>query len=465
MGSCSEAHPWIDVALDKFFARAESRSIEGLGLSEVLSELRGRDWSNHRPGKLEVTIHWNNPENDMPTFTNRTINRPNTPYKPAYMYDLLERAVGRYHAEVARELGRPSELTLFLQTEDYPNQLPMHASGREDIMRKWVLPIFSMCSTDDSTDVPVPDFTYVRYAESGRKEAWDRMRRKIGAAAAWHTPWRERKPALLWRGALRAGGHSDGPREVAAAQLTQFVGPKLRAQGVKLDLADAGGRYGGSDSKTMSREDQCGSRYLLHLRGTTYSASLRYQLLCGSPVAAVLGDENGECREFFLPALEDGKHLVKLPPSAHAKANVLLNLTSSSPAALARAARIGVDGQRFVLEELADDVLDCFWARALIRYGKRVAQLRAAESRGAAAAGSLLTRAAGEIGKLVERLHGDAPPLQQSNRRRVTSRSFCCRRREDRHRGGVCSRSYKYSGSNTTRPLGPLRNRGVTTLV
>ena len=32
MGSCSEAHPWIDVALDKFFARAESRSIEGLGL-------------------------------------------------------------------------------------------------------------------------------------------------------------------------------------------------------------------------------------------------------------------------------------------------------------------------------------------------------------------------------------------------------------------------------------------------
>ena len=40
-----------------------------------------------------------------------------------------------------------------------------------------------------------------------------------------------------------------------------------------------------------------------------------------------------------------------------------------------RAARIGAEGQRFVSEELADDALDCYWAEALVRYGRRVQKL------------------------------------------------------------------------------------------
>ena len=134
----------------------------------------------------------------------------------------------------------------------------------------------------------------------------------------------------------------------------------------------------------MSREVQCNARYLLHLRGTTYSASFRYQLLCGSPVAAELGDpekESGECSEFFQPALSDGRHFVKIhlhdgddaaaasgaaafaaAAAADAKAAAtLLNLTSSSAEAMRRAARIGAKGQRFAREELTDDALDCYW--------------------------------------------------------------------------------------------------------
>ena len=293
-GSCSAAHPWIDRAIDRFFSNAESRSTSGLGLREVIDELRTRSWSNHRPGKLEVTLRWSSAESPW-SVSGRTVNRPNQPYKPAHMLTLLKRAVRRHGPEIARELGSPGALTLFLQTEDYPNLLPMHAGGRATVMRKWALPVFSMCATADATDVPAPDFTWVEYGESGRREPWDTARRQIAAAAAWHSPWRERRRALVWRGAMRAGGHAGGPRERAIQRLRR-VAPLLAANGVELDVQSVD-RFGGSRAHrnlTISREELCGAAYLLHLRGTTYSASLRYQLLCGSPVAALLGDETGD---------------------------------------------------------------------------------------------------------------------------------------------------------------------------
>jgi len=155
------------------------------------------------------------------------------------------------------------------------------------------------------------------------------------------------------------------------------VAPLLAANGVELDVQSVD-RFGGGRADrnlTISREELCGAAYLLHLRGTTYSASLRYQLLCGSPVAALLGDETGECAEWFHPALADGRHFVKLPPDVRGQAAALLNLTSQLPAALSRAARIGAAGQHFVQEGLSDDVVDCYWARALVRYGRRAASL------------------------------------------------------------------------------------------
>ena len=83
----------------------------------------------------------------------------------------------------------------------------------------------------------------------------------------------------------------------------------------------------------------------------------------------------GECAEWFHPALADGRHFVKLPPDVRGQAAALLNLTSQLPAALSRAARIGAAGQHFVQEGLSDDVVDCYWARALVRYGRRAASL------------------------------------------------------------------------------------------
>jgi len=209
--ACAASHLWVDGALDVFFAKAEARPVKGLRLDDVLTELRGRSWSNHAPGKLEVTLSWTSSAWADWTIAHRQINKPNQPSKPRHMASLLARAVRRHHANLANDLGSPGRLVVFLQTEDYPNLLPMHAGGRADIMAMWALPLFSMCATEEATDVPVPDFTYVQYSESGRTEEWDEMRRKIGAAAMMRTPWRDRRPALVWRGAVRAGGHAQGP--------------------------------------------------------------------------------------------------------------------------------------------------------------------------------------------------------------------------------------------------------------
>ena len=88
---------------------------------------------------------------------------------------------------------------------------------------------------------------------------------------------------------------------------------------------------------------------------------------------------NGECRAAFAIthyALErvDGKKNL-----SGAATRALLDLTGPSAKAMRRAALIGASGQRFVHEELSDDVLDCYWAEALIRYGMRAQQLKGRE--------------------------------------------------------------------------------------
>ena len=49
----------------------------------------------------------------------------------------------------------------------------------------------------DGRDVPVPDFTYINYAAAAQADSWDLVRRKVGAAAAWHatTKFGERSAA------------------------------------------------------------------------------------------------------------------------------------------------------------------------------------------------------------------------------------------------------------------------------
>ena len=152
-----------------------------------------------------------------------------------------------------------------------------------------------MCTHPNTFDVPAPDYTFHKYHETGRQDSWDSTRRAIGAAAAARSPWRERQPVLLWRGTTRSGRASQWEARARAVAAVQRLAPRLAQQGVTVDLVDTGWGVDLRRHGVLSREAQCNARFLLHVRGTTYSASLRYQLACGSPVAAVLGDAGSEC--------------------------------------------------------------------------------------------------------------------------------------------------------------------------
>lgn len=52
----SAEHPWIEEALDRFFAKAEAEPTKGIKLQRVLKDLREERWVNHKPGKEEVIL-------------------------------------------------------------------------------------------------------------------------------------------------------------------------------------------------------------------------------------------------------------------------------------------------------------------------------------------------------------------------------------------------------------------------
>jgi Glycosyl transferase family 90 len=144
----------------------------------------------------------------------------------------------------------------------------------------------------------------------------------------------------------------------------------LQAHNVTLDLAAAAA----IDKHAVPLKEWANNRYIMHLRGRSYSASLKLQMLLSSPVIAVLSP----CQEFYYGALVPGKHFVQLPtPLVAATSKPVLDAVMDGPEAEANAQRIGVAGRIFVRDELSKEVVDCYWAAALIRYGRRYAELQA----------------------------------------------------------------------------------------
>jgi Glycosyl transferase family 90 len=129
------------------------------------------------------------------------------------------------------------------------------------------------------------------------------------------------------------------------------------------------------DKDALPLTEWAHARYILHMRGRSYSASLKLQMLLGAPVVAVASP----CQEFYYPALVPGKHYVPLPTPLRVETAgpALDEIMGGDAKAEANARRIGVRGREFVRDELAMGVVDCYWAGALIRYGGRYAQLAA----------------------------------------------------------------------------------------
>jgi hypothetical protein len=112
----------------------------------------------------------------------------------------------------------------------------------------------------------------------------------------------------------------------------------------------------------------CKSKYLLDWPGNSYSARLKYLLLCGS---VVVHSDNG-WYEFYYPMLQHGEHYMKIR-ALNSTADLHTDLThlnqklNKTPK---HSRRIANAGQRFAREILSDDNVREYWYRLIKQYAE-----------------------------------------------------------------------------------------------
>uniref|UniRef100_A0A7S3FIJ1 Glycosyl transferase CAP10 domain-containing protein n=1 Tax=Haptolina ericina TaxID=156174 RepID=A0A7S3FIJ1_9EUKA len=141
----------------------------------------------------------------------------------------------------------------------------------------------------------------------------------------------------------------------------------------------------------------CHHKFALSLPGFGYSSRLRTLLACGALVVHVRHDDN----EFFMPALEDGTHLVMIHGRDAVRTQLLptLERLRRDPA---RAARIAAAGRRFAEHWLSHDSVLDYVSSMLSAYSARYRGTVTApkgymrlSTRGVEEAGDTLQRATG----------------------------------------------------------------------
>lgn len=112
--------------------------------------------------------------------------------------------------------------------------------------------------------------------------------------------------------------------------------------------------------------DHCKSKYLLNWPGNSYSARLKYLLLCGS---VVVHSDNG-WYEFYYPMLKHGQHFMKTRALA-SKGDLndgLAGLVQQLQANPKRSRLIAESGQDFAINVLSADNIREYWYRLLKAY-------------------------------------------------------------------------------------------------
>ena len=295
--------------------------------------------------------------------------------KATGMHALLRAALHEFSPEFHRILVR-GPIHLFFHFNDFPT------------MTKAVelrLPMFAMAATEGTTEVPVPDFTFHGYSKVSGVPGSDQWATgwvhlaKVLQQAAREVPWSQRVDSLFWRGTVR------GSRTRAS------IVPSLELRGselpVPLDVKEVTSSRTNDSAHPVRHNnyialpEQCRNRYLLHLDGNAYSASLKYKLACGSLVLVV----RSPYEEFFYRGLVAGVHYVAVDAPDLWNANATKRAASldefvarlgatlrryRSAAGARRARAIAAQGQRFVLEQLTPGALSCYWYLALVHYAR-----------------------------------------------------------------------------------------------
>jgi hypothetical protein len=139
-GACFKQFPWIQPALETFYAPAwVAANASTQSSEEALESLRTVTWGKYHPGMDEVILSLN-PQSGRVEMAINEVSKPNQVHKKRCMLGLLQDAVEAHNAELAtllREAGGGKELRLIVETEDF---------GVTWRAAKWKLPAFAMCT-------------------------------------------------------------------------------------------------------------------------------------------------------------------------------------------------------------------------------------------------------------------------------------------------------------------------------
>lgn len=352
---CGARFPWVEPALDKWYTLATQSAIESTMTSEQgLQAIRELMWGDYMPGKEEIILQHDMQTNRVVMHVQR-VSKPNQEHKPPGMITLIRRAVEKHNAELAAKLqGR--ELRFIMQTEDFP------------IIRrewKWKLPAFSMCQEDESTDIPVPDFTFEAYPETHYKNSsWWSVKQLLGFKG-YMIGWQERARRIFMRHFSGVG-----PRKHIMPKFIEMqkAGTDVQQLGVASDVQDTGFVTSRMDT-FMWLDHWCNYRYLIHTAGFSYSAGLKYKLACGSMVFKF----KAKYSEFFEPGLKPGIHYVELEEAEdvfHGQSvpKIKEAIRKAESQYHEHPPQMAIEGRNFAMHQLTKDSLSCYWAKAMIRY-------------------------------------------------------------------------------------------------
>ena len=205
--------------------------------------------------------------------------------------------------------------------------------------------------SNQTAAVLFPDHTFTDWQEADTV-GWEQQQ-YIMQKSSLHKAWSERKPKLLFRGSSITGN-----RVIALSLET--------TETLDVHVWDW---YKEPDHESfLGLPDHCRSKYLLNWPGNTYSARLKYLLLCGS---VVVHSDNG-WSEFYYHMLQHGQHFVKTKELVETSdiTNGLTDLVKHLELNPDESRLIAEAGQQFAISVLSPQNIREYWYKLLVAYSE-----------------------------------------------------------------------------------------------
>lgn len=358
--ACFKRFPWIEPALEVHYERARASSARSkLSSKKSLEAVEAIRWPNdYQPGMDRITLSYN-ASTGAYDYRAEEIKYPNMEHKRPCILQTLEDSVRRHGAGLAHHLKK-KELIFLVETEDFP----LAWTGMD--LR---VPPFAMSSYFEHIDVPIPDFTYKCYPETRLvNSSWPGVAQLLDVKSR-QVHWADRKTDIFQRGNWNVGARR---RLLPLLDSLAQNGSAVATLGAALDIQDTDLEGTKRDNFKLI-DSWCEHKFQIHTAGLTYSAALKYRLACASVVFRV----PNEYVEFYEPALRDAGVTVELPLFKEADEDEQAWLAAAAP--LIRAAveehrdaqavpDVAQRARSWVMENLRDEALECYWYGALLRY-------------------------------------------------------------------------------------------------